>query len=191
MQSSLFPQDTPLNLDMPDADVVYIPHFLGAQLATRYLQELLETTPRRQDDIVIFGKQVPQPRLTSRHGDAGTDLHYSGITMPPQPWTQTLLAMRAQVEQYTGFTFNGVLLNYYRDGRDSMGLHSDNEREMGDIPVIPSLSLGAARTFRFKHKYDKTRKPVSIILESGSLLLMQGTTQRFRKHELPRTTQKI
>ena len=123
-----------------------------------------------------------QPRLTAWYGDADARYVYSGLARDPLPWTPRLLAMKASIERATGHRFNSVLLNYYRNERDSMGMHSDDEPELGDEPAIASFSLGQARNLVFKHKFDRARKPVRIELGDGSLLLTRGPTQRNWKH---------
>ena len=132
--------------------------------------------------MVLWGKTYLQPRLTAWHGDADARYVYSGLTLDPLPWTPRLLAIKASIERATDHCFNSVLLNYYRDERDSMGMHSDDEPELGDEPAIASFSLGHARDLVFKHKLDRDRKPVRIELGDGSLLLMRGPTQRNWRH---------
>ncbi len=172
---------------MPDAEVIYQPGFLDADLAYSYLNKLIEICDWREENVILFGKTFKSPRLISYYGEQGSDLHYSGISLAPKPWNEPLQAIRQAVENYTGLRFNGVLVNYYRNNLDSMSLHSDDERELGPKPVIPSVSLGAERIFKFRHKFRKDLKPLSLNLGNGSLLLMQGQTQSFWKHELPKS----
>ena len=146
------------------------------------LQQLISEVPWRQHRILVWGKVHLQPRLVAWYGDPDTEYTYSGITLEPLPWTDLLLDIRKRVETVTGASFNSVLLNFYRDNRDSMGFHSDDEPELGERPVIASLSFGEERTFVLKHKVNKLAKPVRLRLESGSLLLMKGETQRYWKH---------
>ena len=136
----------------------------------------------------MWGKQYSQPRLVAWYGDPDCSYTYSGITLEPLQWTDLLLDIKSRIEYITATTFNSVLLNYYRDHRDSMGLHSDDEPELGEQPEIASLSLGEQRTFVLKHKTNKLAKPVRLKLESGSLLLMKGNTQRYWKHGLSKET---
>ncbi len=136
----------------------------------------------------MWGKLYSQPRLVAWYGDPDCSYTYSGITLAPLPWTDLLLNIRNRIETVTGGAFNSVLLNYYRDNRDSMGLHSDDEPELGEKPEIASLSLGEERTFTMKHKTNKLAKAVRLRLESGSLLLMKGETQRYWKHGLSKET---
>ncbi|MEM7409780.1 MAG: alpha-ketoglutarate-dependent dioxygenase AlkB [Myxococcota bacterium] len=156
------------------------------------VEALASELPLRPDTFTLFGKTVPVPRLLSWHGDPGCSYRYSGQTYPPTPWTPTLLRLRAALFEETGLDFNGVLANYYRDGADSMGWHSDDERELGPSPddiAIASISLGAERRFRMRHRQDGRGRDGP--LPDGSLLLMRGTTQRHWKHSLPKTRRPI
>jgi alkylated DNA repair dioxygenase AlkB len=169
-------------IPMKDAEAYYLPHLLLAQAPDIIMGRLIDEVPWRAESIIVWGKTYPQPRLIAWYGDAGMIYTYSGIQLTPLPWTRTLLDIKKRVEAVTGANFNSVLLNYYRDHRDSMGLHSDDEPELGERPILASLSLGEERTFILKHKRDKALKPVRLKLASGSLLLMKGDTQRYWKH---------
>jgi alkylated DNA repair dioxygenase AlkB len=180
--ADLFASSTaPEIIRMADADVSFMHGFYLPPVSTGFLDTLLREIPWRQETITVWGKEHLQPRLTSWHGDAGADYAYSGLALRTSPWTPALLRIRADIERRTGHTFNSVLLNLYRDGRDSVGWHSDNEAELGRMPVIASLSLGATRTFRLRHKRNAD-KPLAIELTDGSLLVMAGATQRFWRH---------
>jgi len=146
------------------------------------LDRLIADVPWRQESILVWGKMYLQPRLVAWYGDSGSDYTYSGITLTPLPWTDLLLEIKRTIETVTEASFNSVLLNYYRDNRDSMGFHSDDEPELGLRPVIASLSLGEERTLILKHKLNKLAKPVRLKLASNSLLLMKGETQRYWTH---------
>jgi alkylated DNA repair dioxygenase AlkB len=146
------------------------------------MENLLAEIPWRQETIELWGKSHLQPRLSSWHGDSSGHYTYSGIRLQPHPWTPTLCRIRQDVEAACGHAFNSVLLNLYRDEKDSVGWHSDNERELGDTPLIASLSLGETRVFKLRHKTRRTQPPVSIELTDGSLLLMAGHTQRYWRH---------
>jgi alkylated DNA repair dioxygenase AlkB len=159
--------------------------------ATCLLRELIAETRWRQETVVVWGKRHLQPRLVAWHGDDNKSYSYSGIQLNPLPWTATLLKVRDAVERNTAESFNSVLLNYYRDGRDSMGFHSDDEPELGPEPTIASVSLGAARVLIFKHKRDATVKPVRLLLSHGSLLTMKGRTQADWVHGIPKETKPI
>jgi alkylated DNA repair dioxygenase AlkB len=169
-------------LPASDADLLYMSRLEIGALTGDVLQALIEDTPWRVESVVLWGRRYPQPRLTSWYGDADARYVYSGIELDPLPWTPRLLAIKASVERATGNRFNSVLMNYYRHERDSMGMHSDDEPELGAEPVIASLSFGDARTLVFRHRFDRSRKPIRIELGDGSLLLMRGATQRNWKH---------
>lgn len=173
-------------LPLKDATVLYYPNFISSKYASEVFQKLLKETPWQEDDIKIFGKVYKQPRLTALYGGEGKSYRYSGITMSPSPFTPLLLELKTLIEKETNEKFTTVLLNLYRDGNDSNGWHSDDEKELGENPVIASLSLGAKRNFHLKHKKDKNLK-FKIFLDHGSLLLMQGTTQHYWLHQLPKS----
>ncbi|TGE20589.1 alpha-ketoglutarate-dependent dioxygenase AlkB [Hymenobacter aquaticus] len=178
---------------LPNADVWLDEQFLPEPAAAALLTELTQTIAWRQESIMLFGKAVPQPRLTAWHGDAGTRYSYSGLVWEPEPWTPALQLLRTQVEAATQATFNSVLLNLYRAGPDSMGWHADDEPELGPAPVIASLSLGATRRFRLRPRRPllTPHAPVSLDLTSGSLLLMRGATQQHWQHAVPKTSKSV
>ena len=173
-------------LALPDAEVYLDRDFFTAAESDLLLADLTTNIAWEQKAIQFMGKQVMQPRLIAWYGDEGKSYRYSGLTVHPLPWTPTLLTMKARVEAAANITFNSVLLNQYRDGKDSVGWHSDDEPELGTNPVIASVSLGAARNFQFKHKHNPDLK-LTVELTHGSLLLMRGTTQHFWKHQIPKT----
>ncbi len=148
------------------------------------MQELLDSVPWASQTITMFGKQYEEPRRTAWFGDEGASYTYSGITMTPHPWTPLLQSLRDVCEQNSGSAFNSVLLNLYRDGNDKMGWHADDEPELGTEPVIASLSLGATRKFRFRHRV--TKEVVECELPTGSLVVMSGLSQKCWVHEVPR-----
>ena len=177
-------------IPMLDADVYYLDDLALGQDRNEILQRLIANTQWRQDTIVVWGKTYQQPRLVAWYGDHGIDYTYSGITLSPMPWTELLLDIKKRVESVTQESYNSVLLNYYRDNRDSMGFHSDDEPELGEKPVIASVSLGEERTLVLKHKVSKLATPVRLRLASGSLLLMKGETQRYWKHGIAKETRR-
>ncbi|MFN3776604.1 alpha-ketoglutarate-dependent dioxygenase AlkB family protein [Sphingomonas parapaucimobilis] len=167
---------------MPDADVSLM-HGLSTPLPyDMMLETLMRDIEWRQESVRIYGKEMQQPRLVSWYGDSGKNYSYSGIRLTPLPWNKILNNIRKQVQDCTNETFNSVFLNLYRDHNDSMGFHSDNERELGDEPTIASVTFGATRTFILKHKTRADLPSFKIPLEAGSLLLMKGKTQRCWKH---------
>ena len=148
------------------------------------MQELIDATEWRQQPITIYGKSYLQPRLVAWHGDLSYS--YSGLRLDPLPWTARLLRLRQRIETLTGLEFNSVLLNYSRDQNDCMGMHSDDEPELGPQPAIASLSLGDTRDLVFKHRKRKDLRSFKLSLQSGSLLLMQGPTQQHWRHGINR-----
>lgn len=150
------------------------------------LSSLLIETKWQQREMNMYGRKVKQPRLTAWYGDPSRTYMYSGIKNVPIPWSDILRELKRRIEDCTDSTFNSVLLNLYRDQNDSMGFHSDDEKELGPEPVIASLSFGATRTFVFKHKHLQDTPAVSVPLREGSVLLMKGQTQRNWKHAINR-----
>ena len=171
---------------MPDADVSYLARLALAQSDSEIMQRLIAEVPWRSEEVVMGGRRVPQPRLTAWYGDPGASYAYSGLKLDPLAWTPLLTDIKIRTEAAVGERFNSVLINYYRDDRDSIGFHSDDEPELGEQPVIASLSLGAERTFIMRHKRSKLVQPVHLRLASGSLLLMRGETQRCWRHGIPK-----
>lgn len=176
---------------LPDADIRFLANFYDNAKATALFQELHSQTPWTQRHVKIYGQLFPEPRLTAWYGDANKRYSYSGLTLDPLPWTPALLQIKARVDAAAGVGFNSVLLNLYRDGRDSNAWHQDNEPELGQNPVIASLSLGAVRRFQLRHKFNKELPKVELGLPHGSLLVMAGTTQHFWQHQIPKTAKPV
>ncbi len=177
-------------IDLPDADIVLVPGFLSSADAERLFVDLSATTAWRQETIKLYGRESPVPRLSAWYGDPGAAYTYSNIAMQPEPWSPPLLEIRTLVEQEAGTKFNSVLCNLYRDGRDSVAWHSDDESELGCRPVIASVSLGATRTFQLRHRAQRDLRH-STDLTHGSLLLMRGPTQRHWRHQVPKTSRSV
>jgi alkylated DNA repair dioxygenase AlkB len=175
-------------IPMRDAEVYYLPCLALAETDTAVVEQLIGGVPWAAEHVVIWGRRTMQPRLIAWYGDPERSYAYSGIRLQPLPWTPILLDIKTRIEHVVASPFNSVLLNYYRDNRDSMGFHSDDEPELGQRPTIASLSLGQERTFILKHKTSTTQRPVHLRLPSGSLLLMKGDTQRYWKHGIPKET---
>ena len=187
--NTLFPSES-IEFNLPDSDIIYYPNFFDKEKADEFFEKLKTDIPWQQDDITVFGKKYPQPRLTSLFGNEGKPYSYSNIVMKPHSWNSLLMFIKNQIEEVCPENFTTVLLNYYRDGKDSNGWHADNEKELGTNPVIASVSFGAERSFHLQHNSIKEQK-LKINLEHGSLLIMKGTTQHFWKHQIPKTAKPI
>ena len=183
-------QHTLQDLPIGDGGLQYAQHFLSLEQADRLFAELVTQVPWQQAEIRLFGKSVMTPRLSCWMGDASAVYRYSNTTFLPEPWLNSILALKNQLETAVGCTFNSVLLNYYRNGQDAMGWHSDDESELGAQPAIASLSLGAERRFLVREK-TKNARSMGLPLAHGSLLLMQGDSQKRFQHALPRTSKPI
>jgi alkylated DNA repair dioxygenase AlkB len=179
-----------LRLDLPDADVRLWPRAIETAAADELLAALRAGIDWQQENIVMFGEPRRVPRLVAWHGDPGTAYTYSGTLHQPLPWTPALLQARAVVEGLTGQRYNSVLLNLYRDGRDGMGWHADDEPELGREPAIASVSLGATRRFKLRHRRSG-QSPITVELAHGDVLLMAGPTQRTCVHALPKTARPV
>ncbi len=179
-------QDLPIG----DGGLQYAQQFLPQEQADRLLAELIIRVPWQQAEIRLFGKNVVTPRLSCWMGDASAVYRYSNTTFLPEPWLESIFALKHQLETVAGSSFNSVLLNYYRNGQDAMGWHSDDEPELGQQPVIASVSLGAERRFLLREK-TKNARSMTLQLAHGSLLLMKGNSQQRYQHALPRTAKPI
>ena len=177
-------------LALPGAELALDPHWLDAPAADALFAALLADVPWETHRIRLFGREVDSPRRSCWIGDPGARYRYSGADFMPRPWPQALLPVRARLREELGLDCNSVLANLYRDGRDRMGWHRDDERELGPRPVIASLSLGAARRFVLKQRAD-AKVSRAITLPHGSLLLMAGDTQARYRHALPATTKAV
>jgi alkylated DNA repair dioxygenase AlkB len=151
---------------------------------------LVANVPWHQGSVRVFGRDIPEPRLTSWHGDPGSSYSYSGRTVQPSPWTKDLAAIRTLVESLATFGFNSVLANLYRDGRDGVAWHSDDEVELGSEPVIASFSLGASRRFSVRRR-DRTGERIDLDLHAGTLIVMRGSFQRTWEHSIPKTRRPV
>jgi len=159
---------------LPQAELIYVPHFYSPQKASDLFIALKDNCTWQQDEITVFGKTHPQPRLTALYADNKQSYSYSNITMHPEIFTDELLDIKTDIENEANAKFTTVLLNRYRNGSDSNGWHADNENELGINPIIASLSLG--------HK---------LLLESGSLLIMAGEMQQYWLHQIPKTKKNV
>lgn len=179
-----------LDLGLADGEARLWPAAFGPEEAACLFDSLRAGIPWRQEEIVIFGQRRRVPRLVAWHGDAGAGYRYSGTDHHPEPWTPVLDRIRARVRELSGTEFNAVLLNLYRDGRDGMGWHADDEPELGRNPVIASVSLGAPRRFCLRHRRRRELK-LDLVLPHGSLLVMTGPLQHHWVHALPKTRRPV
>jgi alkylated DNA repair dioxygenase AlkB len=190
MQSKLFTENSIENLLPHKGKVFLFENFFTEKEAAHFLQKLKSTIQWKQEPIKMFGKMIMQPRLTAWYGDADKSYTYSGITMKPNNWTKELLEIKTRIEPISNVQFTSALLNLYRDGQDSMGWHRDNEKELGDNPTIGSVSFGESRIFKLR-EYATKELVKNIELLHGSYLLMQGETQHFWEHQIPKTTKTL
>jgi alkylated DNA repair dioxygenase AlkB len=168
-----------------EPEIQLITDFFDPEESDQLFASLKSDVDWRQEPILIYGKKVMQPRLTAWYGDANASYRYSGIEMKPLPWISSLALIRDRIRLQTGFEFNSVLLNQYRDGKDSMGWHRDNEPELGTDPVIASVSFGSSRRFLFR-RYRQHDQKMELTLDHGSLLIMKGQTQMNWEHSIPK-----
>ncbi|WP_296276097.1 alpha-ketoglutarate-dependent dioxygenase AlkB family protein [Pseudomonas sp. UBA7530] len=171
-----------------DAELDYLPGWVDAAVADSWLHALVEQTPWQQPELFIHGRYYRTPRLTAWYGDTEARYRYSGKLHEPLPWTPLLDEIRQRVVRQVGQPLNAVLLNYYRDGQDSMGWHSDAEPELGRDPLIASLNLGGSRRLDLR-RVGSTRIEHSLTLEHASLLVMRGPTQHHWQHQVAKTRQ--
>lgn len=163
--------------------------FLSEIEARLALDSLIEKTCWEDAEISMFGRKVKIPRLQAFVGDPDIHYQYSCLSLTSAKWPTTALHIREQLEQHTGIRFNAALLNLYRDGKDSMGWHRDDEKELGDNPIIASVSLGGSRRFLLRN--NRTGEKIEIPLHSGSLLWMQGELQTDWQHSIPKTRSQV
>jgi hypothetical protein len=169
-------------------DLILYPQFFDQGKADQFFSVLITEILWQHESIKLFNKDMLQPRLTAYYGDK--NYCYSGIVMRSQPWHPLLLTIKTAIEVIANVNFNAVLLNQYRDGNDSMGWHSDDEKELVKNSVIASLSLGETRRFMLRRKDDHQVK-IELNLAHGDLLIMGGETQQLWQHQIPKTGKKI
>ena len=186
MQTALFeqPDSEYHNLLPSDGEAYFIPRLLDEKQAQRAFEELLNGVAWENDTHSLFNRTIVTRRKTGWYGDAPFRYTYSGTTRVALKWSPELLRIKSDIEAFTRETFNSCLLNFYHDGQDGMGWHSDNEPELKPQGTIASLSLGAERRFLFKHKQSGEKR--ELVLTNGSLLLMHGTIQKYWLHSVPK-----
>ena len=188
-QQTLFDAAAAEPLDLPGAQVTLLRKWLSAEASLSLYHLLAQSLPWNQPQIVMAGRSIPIPRLQAWVGDADAHYRYSGRGFRPLPWPPELWELKQQLEPVCRSEFNSVLANFYRDGRDSVAYHADDERELGDRPVIASLSLGQPRRFLLRCKANSgvTHPGCALELGDGDLLIMAGDTQKNWQHSLPKT----
>jgi alkylated DNA repair dioxygenase AlkB len=174
-----------MNLAAIDGEVMYISSFYSNHQATELLNEFASYKQYKQREIILFGKRFKSPRLEAFFAKNKQSYSYSGNQLESNSFTPTIEALCKDIEVFTKTKYNSVLINVYRNEKDSNGWHSDDEKELGMDPVIASLSFGETRRIHFKHKTTKAK--FFIDLEHGSLLIMKGPVQHYWKHQIPKS----
>lgn len=173
---------------IPQGELYLDRHFLSQEKADQLFVTLTQELNWRQDQIAMFGKRVNIPRLQCFQGEPEIHYRYSGLSLISEPWHPIINKIKQQIEALSEHRFNSVLINQYRNGQDSMGWHSDDEAELGENPVIASLSIGQSRRFLLRHRFDKNISQQELLLNSGSLLIMSGQIQHYWHHSVPKTS---
>lgn len=176
-------------VELDHGEYIYIPGFFNFKESDQYFNSLRHQVDWKQESMNMYGRKVAFPRLVAWYGDDNMPYSFSGITLYPSACLPELLEIKDRIEPFAGVTFNRVLLNLYRDGRDSVSWHSDAEPELGSNPVIASVSFGASRKFQLRHLY--TKQKIDLELTHGSLLIMQGELQHFWQHQIPKTSKMV
>tara|TARA_A100001015_G_scaffold218996_1_gene246227 strand:+ start:1036 stop:1650 length:615 start_codon:yes stop_codon:yes gene_type:complete len=172
---------------MKHSNVILCDSFFSLEKSDEYFVYLKKNIKWKQESMMMYGKKMNFARLTSWYGEDGKSYKFSGIKLTPNNWDllEPLYQIRKEVEIECGTEFNSVLLNYYRNGQDSISWHSDNEKEFGDEPTIASVSFGCERIFKMRQYYDKSDVH-NLTLKHGSLLIMAGETQKYWQHSIPK-----
>lgn len=178
-------------LPIEQGEIIYYSKFFEPQTSDFLYQELEKKIKWTQDYFKIYGKSIALPRLTAWYGDPEKRYAYSGIVMNPHPWIEPLLFIKKEIELVTKVKFNSVLINFYRDGNDSVAWHSDDEKELVQYPIIGSVSLGGIRRFMLKPKNKESSQKYELELADGSFLLMAGETQKHWLHQIPKTKKPV
>jgi alkylated DNA repair dioxygenase AlkB len=187
-QHSLFgidPEQCLPNILPIDGSAIYHPGFISLEESSSLMDRLQESLRWEADQLIMFGKLVTTRRKVAWVGDSECAYTYSGIKRQPQAWTPELVSIKNRIESLANAEFNSCLLNFYHDGEDGMGWHSDDEKELDAHSPIASVSLGSTRKFAFRHK--KQKSTATLFLENGSALIMNAPTQKFWQHALLKT----
>ena len=185
-QLSLF-KEAGQSKGLPSELLAYHPDLFDELQAQYLLNKFISESPWTQKKVKMYDKEVITPRLSAWYADPETHDYTSSLKSAPNMWTPELWMIKEKVEEIAGVTFNSVLLNYYRDGNDSVAWHSDNEKALGSRPLIASVSFGQVRTFDIRNKSDYSRK-YSIRLESGALMIMKGDLQENWEHRIAKSS---
>jgi alkylated DNA repair dioxygenase AlkB len=183
MSQLRFFDDEPAALGIPKDLLDYQPGVFTPEEGLCYLKTFTREVPWIQRMAWLYGKEVITPRLTAFYGDGR-------FSLDPLPWTPELLAIRNRIEPLAGCTFNSVLLNYYRDGNDSVSWHSDNDGIPGRNRIVASVSFGQVRRFDVRSIAPPSQQ-LSILLENGSYLLMHGDFQDHWQHRVAKSTKPL
>ncbi len=178
----MFGEDQIFELSGNSGKIEIIPSF--DQRCSFSMKELLSNVELEQESIQLFGKTVLQPRLSRFYSDSGISYVYSKQEFIGRRWTNELLELKERIQEITSTQFNSALINYYRNGVDSMGLHADDEPQLGLNPTIASMTYGASRKMIFRK--NGTKEKIERVLNHGDLLIMSGTLQHNWKHEIPK-----
>jgi len=160
-------------------------YYFNANESATLFDKLLNNTKWKNETVNVWGVKHSLRRRTAWYGDEGKSYSYSGITVLPNKWYKELLQIKNKIEEVTPIEFNSVLINDYLDGNIGMGWHSDDEKELGENPIIGSVSFGAERDFYLKSKQDSDREKVKIKATNGSYILMMDNTQHHWLHSIP------
>lgn len=177
------------NLLPHDGEAFYIQGFLDKTVSGNLFKTLYKDILWEPDEFLMYGKKILTRRKVAWYGSKPFEYTYSKITRKAHIWNEDLKYLSDILKEETGDSFNSCLLNLYPEGRDGMGWHSDDEKELRPLASIASISLGSERKFSFKHRI--TKESISLTLEEGSLLIMKGTTQKNWLHQLPKTKKTI
>ncbi len=182
---TLFENHIHKNLLQSDGVVKYFGKIFSDKDSTIFFEKLINNIQWANDEIIMYGKKIITKRKVAWYADDGISYTYSNTTKNALPFTNELLQIKKIVEANTDNTFNACLLNFYHNGNEGMGWHSDSEKEIEENSCIASTSFGAERKFMLKHR--TTKETITIILENGSLLSMEGSTQKHWLHQLPKS----
>ncbi|MCU4177306.1 alpha-ketoglutarate-dependent dioxygenase AlkB family protein [Carboxylicivirga sp. N1Y90] len=186
-QLDLFSQadKQPQWISINNGEYLYLPNFFNIEEANRHFKALMNDIEWKQESMNMYGRNIPFPRLTAWYGDNDKPYSFSGITLAPLKWNETLLKIKQKIQHLAETSFNSVLLNRYRNGNDSISWHTDAEKELGTNPLIASVNFGATRKFQLRHRESKEK--IELELSHGSLLIMAGELQHYWQHQVPKT----